>query len=119
LLIGLVCAPTIAVAAVVFVATTAAAIHVSVTNSHSFRLCLHHRCLCLQVRRCQQKMVAVGTMVSLSLVVGIGQPLKNKFGIWPNFFLSADQINLYFIQIIITIGQFCGIDKKYFFLLFF
>ncbi len=27
-------------------------------------------------------------------------------------FLSADQINLYFIQIIVNIRQFCGIDKK-------
>jgi hypothetical protein len=34
-------------------------------------------------------------------------------------FLSADQINLYFIQIIVNIRQFCGIDKNLFFLLFF
>jgi hypothetical protein len=34
-------------------------------------------------------------------------------------FSSADQIHLYFIQIIVNIRQFCGIDKKIFFLLFF
>jgi hypothetical protein len=34
-------------------------------------------------------------------------------------FLSADQINFYFIQIIDNIRQFCGIDKNLFFLLFF
>jgi hypothetical protein len=33
--------------------------------------------------------------------------------------LSADQINLYFIQIIVNIRQSCGIDKKIFFLLSF
>jgi hypothetical protein len=33
-------------------------------------------------------------------------------------FSSADQINLYFIQITVKIRQFCGIDKKLFFLLF-
>ncbi len=27
-------------------------------------------------------------------------------------FLSADQINLYFIQIVVNIRQFCGIEKK-------
>ncbi len=32
-------------------------------------------------------------------------------------FSSADQSNLYFIQIIINIRQFCGIDKKKFFFL--
>jgi hypothetical protein len=33
-------------------------------------------------------------------------------------FLSADQINLYFIQIIVNIKQFCGIDKTFFFFFF-
>ncbi len=33
-------------------------------------------------------------------------------------FLSADQIKLYFIQIIVNISQFCGIDKIYFFFFF-
>jgi hypothetical protein len=33
-------------------------------------------------------------------------------------FLSADQIDLYFIQINVTIRQFCGFDKILFFLLF-
>ncbi len=33
-------------------------------------------------------------------------------------FFSADQIILYFIQIIVNIRQFCGIDKYLFFLLF-
>ncbi len=32
-------------------------------------------------------------------------------------FLSADQNNLYFIQIIVNIRQFCGIDKKNIFFL--
>jgi hypothetical protein len=27
-------------------------------------------------------------------------------------FLSADQINLYFIQLVVYIKQFCGIDKN-------
>jgi hypothetical protein len=58
-----------AVAAIVFVATTAATTRVSVTDSHSFRLCLHHCCVCLQVRWRQRRMVAVGTMVSLWLVI--------------------------------------------------
>ncbi len=32
---------------------------------------------------------------------GMTQPLKDKFQIWQNYFSSADQINLYFIQIIV------------------
>jgi hypothetical protein len=62
-------------------ATTAAAAattvaHVSVADSHCFCLCLHQRCLHLQVRRHQQKTVAVGTMVKLLLVLGQGRPAK-------------------------------------------
>jgi hypothetical protein len=37
---------------------------------------------------------------------------KTNFGSGKKLFLSADQINLYFIQIIVNIRQFCGIDKK-------
>jgi hypothetical protein len=33
------------------------------------------------------------------------QPLKDKFRIWKKIFSSADQINLYFIEIIVNIRR--------------